>query len=87
MYNIILRDNKNKVFQKMLFLRAETEMLITENVIKLNRVGYQLNINDIEINTPTDYLTKAGYKNDEALYDRLIIAYNQNHKDLLTRWK
>jgi hypothetical protein len=87
MQNILLRDNKNKFFQKMLFLRNETEMPITENVIKINKTGHQLNINDINIDTSTEELEKQGYKNDEALYDKLIIEYNQNNKDLLTRWK
>jgi len=87
MINILLRDNKNKLFQKMLFLSEETELLICKNINTINKSGYQLNINTIDIGTPLEELEKQGYKNDEALYDKLIIEYNQQNKDLLTRWK
>lgn len=87
MLNILLSDNKDKVFQKMLFLREETELLICKNINKINETGHRLTINSIDIDTPVDSLEKQGYKNDESLYDRLIIEYNQQNKDLLTRWK
>ena len=87
MINIILRDNKNKLFQKMLFLKEETELLICENINKINKSGHQLNMNTIDIDTPLEDLEKQGYKNDETLYDILIIEYNQQNNDLLTKWK
>ncbi len=87
MINILLRDNQNKLFQKMLFLREETELLICENINTINRRGHQLNINTIDIDTSLDDLERQGYKNDEGLYDRLIIEYNQKNTKLLTRWK
>ena len=87
MINILLRDNKSKLFQKMLFLSEETELLICKNINAINKSGHQLNINTIDSGTPLEDLEKQGYKNDEALYDKVIIEYNQQNKDLLTRWK
>ena len=87
MINVLLTDNKNRLFQKMLFLKDETELLICENINKINQSGHQLNINTIDTDTPLEDLEKQGYKNDEALYDKLIIKYNQQNNDLLTRWK
>jgi hypothetical protein len=71
----------------MLFLREETELLICDNINKLNKTGHQLNINTIDLNSSFEELERQGYRNDDALYDRLIIEYNQQNTDLLTRWK
>ena len=87
MINILLRDNKNKLFQKMLFLKDETELLICKNINKINTTGHQLNISTIDISSSFEELEKQGYRNDDGLYDRLIIEYNQQNTDLLTRWK
>lgn len=85
--HILLRDNKNKVFQKMQMLNEETELLISENIIKINKEGYLLNINSIEFNESTTELENEGWKNDNSLYDRLINEYDRKGKGILTRWK
>lgn len=87
MINILLQEHNNKLFQRMLTLREETELLICENINKLNTTGHQLSISTIDINDSFEELEKKGYTHDNALYDRLIIEYNQQNKDLLTRWK
>lgn len=86
MISILLKDNKNNLMQEMLHLRNETELLICNNIIKINKDGHQFNIETIADGT-TDYWLKKGYKIDNSLYDSLIIRYNQTHTDLLPRWK
>jgi hypothetical protein len=87
MISILLKDNKNKVFQEMMFLRNETELLICDNIIKINKSGTE----QLQIETFTDgiveYWEERGYKRDNALYDKLILEYNQQNDKQLTRWK
>lgn len=87
--NILLKDNKNKLFQKMLFLREETELLICENINTINKKVVFLNIHSIDIDSPMTELEKNGWKEDNGLYDKLIIEYNNSaeREKLLTRWK
>ncbi|HWJ30284.1 MAG TPA: hypothetical protein VNS32_27360 [Flavisolibacter sp.] len=68
-------------------LNEETELLISENIIKINKEGYLLNINSIEFNESTTELENEGWKNDNSLYDRLINEYDRKGKGILTRWK
>lgn len=37
MVNIIVKDNKEKVFEVLLHLRNETELLICKNINQINR--------------------------------------------------
>jgi hypothetical protein len=88
--NIIVRDNKKKIFHKMLFLREETELLICENINTINR-KYEgiFNINTLGEDLSTSYLEDQGWKEDPSLYERLVIEYNnrEDKEKLLTRWK
>jgi len=86
MISIILKDNKNKLLQQLTHLRDETELLICENIFKLNKVGHQLSIESLEEGV-TEYWLKLGYIEDSGLYDKLIIDYNQTHDQLLAKWK
>lgn len=87
MISILLKDNKNKLFQEMMFLRDETELLICNNINIINRVGTErLQIEDFADGI-AEYWEKEGYKRDNDLYDKLIIDYNQQNDKPLTRWK
>ncbi len=86
MISILLQDHKNKLFQKMLHLSEETELLICQNVNTLNRSGHQLNISTIDPGTPMNELEMRGYRAEEALYDKLILDYNQENSPLLKMW-
>lgn len=85
MMNIILKDAKAKVFQVMRDLREETEMLVYDNMEKLNGTGMFLLAQDFS-KAAADDLVNSGYTEDAALYDRLIIEYNQTNEPLLKRW-
>lgn len=87
--NILLQDNKNRLCQKMCFLRDETESLIYDNINTINRIELNLALSSIDINFSTSDLEKQGWKVDEGLYDKLIIEYNNrsDKEKLLTRWK
>lgn len=88
--NILLRNNKDKICQKMLSLREETELLICENINTINGENTYLNINTIDFDFSTSDLERQGWKVDNGLYDKLIIEYNNNQTDknkLLTFWK
>ncbi|OAE90540.1 hypothetical protein FPG87_02735 [Flavobacterium psychrophilum] len=87
MISIILKDNKNKLFEVIRDLREETELLICNNIITINN-----NINQtLSIETFVEgidkYWVEKGYNSEPGLYDKLIIEYNQNNTPLLTRWK
>ena len=87
MISIIVKDNKEKVFEVLMHLRDETELLICGNINQINRKTNR----DLQIETYSEgieeYWTKRGYQRSQGLYDKLIIEYNQNNEDLLTRWK
>lgn len=87
MISIILKDNTNKLFQEMMFLRDDTELLICENINTINRAGTP----QFQIETHADgiaeYWEKRGYKRDNGLYDKIIIDYNQQNEKPLVRWK
>lgn len=87
MISILLKDKKNKVFQEMMFLKNETELLICDNINQINKEATE----QLQIETFADgiveYWENRGYKRDNALYDKLIIEYNQRNDKQLTRWK
>lgn len=84
--NILLKDLSNKLMQKMLHLREETELLITNNINTLNQNGASLNIESFT-GIETEYWLKNGFVVDHGLYDNLIIEHNnQEDAELLTRW-
>jgi hypothetical protein len=82
---ILLKDHKNRLIQEMNHLTDKTELLISENVVKMNSKGFNLNIETLTEEV-TEYWIEQGYKHDNALYERLILEYNQNNDDLLPRW-
>lgn len=86
MISILLKDFQKKLMQEMLHLRDETELLICQNIRKIDKDGNQLNIETLAEGV-TEYWIKRGFILDNSLYDRLIIEYNQNNADVLTRWK
>lgn len=88
--NILLRDNCNKICQKMLSLKEETELLICNNINAINKKNgtANLKINTIDFNFSTNELVNEGWRFDDGLYDRLIIQYNQDpDTDKLKRWQ
>ncbi|EKT4500011.1 hypothetical protein SL054_002492 [Flavobacterium psychrophilum] len=86
MIHIIIKDNKNKVFEILKNLREETELLICQNINTINgttpNIQIETYVDDIET-----YWIGKGYTIDQSLYDRLILDYNQQNTPLLTRWK
>ena len=86
--NIILRDNRNKKYQKINQIREETELLIYNNINVLNKEDPFLTISSIEFNQPTVDLDNSGWKEEDGLYDELIIEYNNNPNSsgLLKMW-
>lgn len=86
MIHIIIKDNKNKVFEILKNLREETELLICQNINTINgttpNIQIETYVDDIET-----YWIEKGYTIEQSLYDRLILDYNQKNTPLLTRWK
>lgn len=89
--NILLRDNHNKICQKMNSLREETELLISVNINIINKKNgnANININTIDFGYSTKALVTAGWLVDDGLYDKLIIQYNQDPDTniILERWR
>lgn len=87
MISIIVKDNKEKVFEVLLHLRDDTELLICENINQINRIMNR----QLQIETYADgieeYWTERGYQRSQGLYDKIVLEYNQANEDLLTRWK
>ena len=85
--DIVLKDNINKLFQEMRFLKEETELLISDNINTINRKGtreFQIETHYIGID---EYWKQQGYEIDNELYDKIILEYNQQNEIPLTRWK
>lgn len=76
--SILLIDSINKLCQKMLFLRNETELLICNNVNTINRTDNksQFSISTIESGYDLKHYLDKGYKVDDSLHDRLVLDYN-----------
>ena len=86
MIHIIIKDNKNKVFEILKNLREETELLICQNINTINGTTPNIQIETYVDDIATYWIGK-GYTIDQSLYDRLILDYNQQNTPLLTRWK
>ena len=87
MNSIILKDNKDKLFEVIRDLREETELLICNNIITINN-----NVNQtLSIETFVDgidkYWVEKGYNSVLGVYNKLIIEYSHNNTPLLTRWR
>ena len=57
MISTLLKDNKHKLMQEMLHLRDETEALVCDNIIKINKGEPYLNIETLA-DGMTDYWSK-----------------------------
>lgn len=87
MMNIIIKDNQNNLYEVFGHLRDETELLICGNINEINRkMNRQIQIEDY-VQGLDDYWEKRGYKMEPGLYDKLVIEYNQQNEEHLTRWK
>jgi len=87
MISILLEDSKNKLFHIISNLSEERELHIRNNIIVLNNVGYQYTVYFWDTNDTTTNLIKKGYKEDQGLYDRRIIEYNNaNPVNILIAW-
>ena len=85
--NIVIKDNKNKIYQRLFNLRGETEELITSNVASIINIGLDVNMHSIEFNQQMTELEKRDWKEDDGLYERLLLIYQNKTGKLLTRWK
>ena len=85
--NIVIRDNKNKLYQRMFNLREETEELITANVASFININLDVNMHSIEFNQQMTGLEKRNWKEDDGLYERLLLIYQDKTGKSLTRWK
>lgn len=86
MASILLEDLTNKLFQKIANLSEERELHIRKNINELNKIGGQYTVYPWEFGDSTISLENKGYKEDQGLYDRRIIEYNNTTGDLLTAW-
>lgn len=91
MISIILKDNYNKKYEIFMHLRDETELNISDNIIKYNE-KYPDEFINIETITSRDDIKGTQiefWEEDQGLYDRIIIKYNNDisNLNLLTRWK
>ncbi|MCC9017906.1 MULTISPECIES: hypothetical protein [Flavobacterium] len=87
MISILLEDFTNKLFQKLANLSEERELHIRNNIIVLNKVKPQYTVYYFGVNNSIADLEKKGYKEDQGLYDRRIIDYNNdNPENILRAW-
>lgn len=84
---LLIEDSKNKVFNIIANLSEERELHIRNNIIELNKAGLQYTVYLWDVSDSTIPLENKGYKEDQGLYDRRIIEYNNNTTgSLLTAW-
>jgi hypothetical protein len=87
MISILLEDSKNKLFHIIANLSEERELHIRNNIIVLNNVEFQYTVYFWEVSDTTTNLVNKGYTEDQGLYDRRIIEYNNSTpSSLLTAW-
>lgn len=85
--NLVIKDYSSKTYDVMLDLRENTHNLITENVCKMQRQDFDINIHLIERILKIDELENKGWKKHQGLYDKLIMEYNQKTDDYLKFWE
>lgn len=89
--NIFLTDCRHKVYQQMNQLRPEIELLICHNINTINEEEKNSNlaITTFDSVDQTANLDEDGWQRDNALYDKLIIKYNNapGRNKLLDLWK
>lgn len=75
--NFIVRDNHNKVYQTFWGESKERELLIARNIFKIYDVTKKhVNINNVSPNFDPEEHFGQGWKNDQGLYDKLIVDFN-----------
>ena len=85
--NFIVRDNSNKIYQTFWYVSEERELHILNNIIKIYNITKQdININFVSDKfDPTQYLG-PNWKNNQDLYDKLVIDFNSLGGEILTAW-
>ncbi|WP_417875824.1 hypothetical protein [Winogradskyella sediminis] len=87
--NIVVKDHRKKYYSRMHDLREEVELLICENINKMNKIEemYLQSIQSIDRTTEMTELDKDGWSEDRGLYDRLVFEYQEKTGELMQRWK
>lgn len=75
-YSIIIQDSDNKIFQRMTYISGAEEEKVTNNVAKLQSLRTQLNMHTTEHNADFSYLLNKNWVESQALYEGLILEYN-----------
>ncbi|MGJ1348164.1 hypothetical protein [Sphingobacterium siyangense] len=71
-YDIVIRDNRNKICQFFIGISGDYENTITMNIAEIQKKFPDVNMHTI--NTATDYeqyFKNLGYITDNELYNRL----------------
>jgi hypothetical protein len=83
---IILRDNLNRVYERI-SLTPDQEELITHNIaIIINYTDWDININNISSEFSQKKHLGKGWLHKQGLYDSLIIKFNALGIKILSAW-
>jgi len=84
-YTLLLKDLRNKVFQKMIDINQSRNNHLTDNVNAMLLADMLIQIEQINFDDSIE-LEKRGWKDDSSLYDRLIMEYSSKTNKFLVRW-
>ena len=87
-YNVIINNHKDKEFEKLMFISAEMEELVTNNLATIQNSDKDIDINmhSIANDFSTLELEKKRYKLKQGLYEILVLKYNNSGKGILKRF-
>jgi len=85
--NIVVKNHRKKLYSRMFDLREEVELLISQNINKMNEIEEMKlqQIQFIDRNENMVELNKMGWTEDQGLYDKLVFEYQEITGDLMQR--
>ena len=74
--NLVISDHTEKTFQNYQEADERIELFICDNINSINKKNNTHLIVQMDIDTKV--LAGQGYSIDQAMFDRLVLAYNNN---------
>lgn len=77
---------RKQIFQRMNNINQTRNEHITNNVVSMVHANMLIHIREVDLHDNSLALEKQGRKEDQALYDKLIMEYRDETGKFLTAW-
>lgn len=79
-------DMRKRVFHRMNDINQTRNEHITNNVVSMVHANMLIQLREIDFQDNSLAFEKQGWKEDQALYDKLIMEYKDKTGKFLTAW-